>query len=116
MRWATSRATMSVVPPAGNGTMMRSGFDGNVCAPAAVATRQSSASTRRFMASLLGNGDCHHLVGFDVGLLDELGVFADFLRHHVLELLHRHRQRIAAELLDLLADLRRFDERGNVVV
>src|SRR4051794_11177069 len=86
MRCATRRATMSVVPPAGNGTMMRSGFEGKDCANA-FPHRNRNARRSFFM-----------LIGLDVGLLDDLGVLAQFPRDQALELGHRHRQRVAAEL------------------
>src|SRR5690349_20110667 len=50
---------------------------------------------------------------FYVRLLDELGVFLELLGDHVLELLDRHRQRVAAELLDMVAHLRRLDQGGD---
>src|SRR3954464_14192843 len=56
------------------------------------------------------------LVRLDVGLLDELAVLADFLGDHILEILHRAGERIAAELLDLRHDLWRIDDGGDVVV
>src|SRR4051812_27033714 len=98
MRCATRRATMSVVPPAGNGTMMRSGFEGNDW-PKTTIGKNSSA--RRSFFILIS------LVGLDVRLLDELRVLAQLPRDQALELRDRHRQRVAAELLDLLAHLRR---------
>src|SRR5689334_17261859 len=44
---ATARPTVSVVPPGGNGTTMRTAFEGNSCAPAAPAAsnRASAGST-----------------------------------------------------------------------
>src|SRR3954462_966832 len=56
------------------------------------------------------------LVRLDVGLLDELAVLADFLRDHVLEVLHRAGERVASELVDLRHDFRRVDDGGDVVV
>src|SRR5688500_9434903 len=56
---------MSVAPPAGNGTTMRTGFDGYVCASAdaAYALKASAASTlavrrRRIMVSSRVCNDC----------------------------------------------------------
>ncbi len=57
-----SRATTSVVPPGGNGTIMRTGLVGYCCAktPGAIAMQASAAMTgtrvttrRRFMSGLL---------------------------------------------------------------
>src|SRR5581483_11358004 len=50
------------------------------------------------------------VVDRDVSPLDEVGVFLELLGHHRLEVLHRHRQRVAAELADLRAHVRRLDE------
>src|SRR5580765_8518284 len=50
MRWATMRAAMSVVPPAGNGTTMRSGLDGKGWASACCDTAIASKSRNLFVA------------------------------------------------------------------
>jgi len=47
----TVRATMSVPPPGGNGTMTRIGFDGKFCASAALAA--SKTARNRCFISLL---------------------------------------------------------------
>jgi hypothetical protein len=48
MRGATSRAVMSVGPPAENGTIMRSGFAGKDCADAGAAgNRQQKTAAAR---------------------------------------------------------------------
>src|SRR5947209_6563822 len=49
MRWPTRRATMSVVPPAGNGTTMRSGFDGKLCPNAARLKTAEKTSASNFI-------------------------------------------------------------------
>src|SRR5690242_19440495 len=55
-------------------------------------------------------------VGFDVRLLDELGVLLELPPAHPLELLPRHVPRVAAQLADVLRHVLRLDERGDVVV
>jgi len=44
---AVRRVSKSAVPPGGNGTMMRTGFDGYGCAPAAMETTVSAVSNAR---------------------------------------------------------------------
>src|SRR2546430_4618432 len=110
MRAPTKRAMMSVVAPAGNGTMMRIGFDGKGSATAALAQSAKQSASSLVMAPLRSS------IGFDARLLDELRILHQFARDHRLEVRDRHRQRIGAELLDLAADLRRLHERGDLLV
>src|SRR4051794_35817876 len=55
-RWPTSRARMSVTPPAGNGTTTRTGFDGQDWPSTLVqAQRSAAAASRTFFKSAFSN-------------------------------------------------------------
>src|SRR5688572_31601093 len=51
------RAIGSTTPPAGNGTMMRTGLDGNSCAAPVDASAASSSATQTFIATSLEEAD-----------------------------------------------------------
>src|SRR4051812_18842441 len=107
IRWPTSRATMSVVPPGGNGTRTRTGLAGNAWAAANAGASSPRQKSRNFMGL--------PLLGLDAGRLDQLAILLQLARDHRLELPHGHRQRVAAELADLLRDLGRVHQRGDVL-
>src|SRR6185503_108194 len=100
----TRRATMSVVPPAGNGTTTLIGLDGKDWANAAPHARPRSR-TKALMS-----------LGLDPGLLDQHRVLLQLARDQVVELLDRHRQRIAAELADRRSDLGRLHQVRDIGV
>src|SRR5258706_16436628 len=92
IRLPTRRATMSVVPPGGNGTSTRTGLDGKGCAFAfheRKIPRKTQSSLRIAFSSV---------AGLDARALDQIGVVGEFLRQHLVEVVDRQVERVDAEL------------------
>src|SRR5690349_18019129 len=80
------------------------------------ATPSQSAPTTKNGTAARRNPKTARSLGLYVRLLDELAVLPELPGDDRLELLHRHGQRVAAELADMVGHVLRLDERGDVVV
>src|SRR3954447_1459607 len=108
------RARMSLMPPAGNGTMNFMGLLGKAVSAAANSGSAATASAAsrpsailRFMAFPLPR---RNLFRFDAGLLDDLGVLVAFRSRERGELLGRADPHIGAGVAELPLHLGRSQD------
>src|SRR5258708_17279869 len=100
---ASTRLVMSAVPPGGNGTTMRKGLDGNVCACAApVSTAAAIETATKIRAFIEWPPDCTS-IELRPALLHELRPFGEVGEHELTEVLGRGAGRLRAVRHDALA-------------
>src|SRR5258706_9449190 len=111
---ASTRLVMSAVPPGGNGTTMRSDFDGKVCACAApMATAiETAAKIRAFIEWF---PDCSS-IQLRPALLDELRALGEVGKHELTKFLGRASDGFRPVRHDALAHIRPIEDSQEVVV
>src|SRR5262245_9334432 len=103
----SSRARISVAPPAGNGAMRRTGFVGNSCASAAPARSAPAHMPKiiRFMPP-----PSYQLLDADAGLLDDPADLLDLRAHELREFVGTARPAFLALRLHLFLDIGQLDD------
>src|SRR5882672_3275728 len=105
---------MSAVPPGGNGTTMRSDFDGKVCACAApVSSAVAIKTATKIRAFIEWPPDSIQL---RPALLDELGPFGEVGEHEETKFLGRGAGRFRAIRYDALAHVGPVEDLDELVV
>src|SRR5258708_25351777 len=113
---ASTRLVMSAVPPGGNGTTMRKGLDGNVCACAApLSTAAAIETATKIRAFIEWPPDCTS-IELRPALLDELRPFGKVGEHEEAKLPGRGAGRFRAVRHDALAHVWTVEYFDELVV
>src|SRR5215213_3665384 len=62
-RSVSARTMLSIAPPAGYGTTIRTGFDGNVCAAATLTAKNRQAAAQSERVQFITTSDLHEFPG-----------------------------------------------------